>query len=177
MSDARKPANDYAADMDARFGAGAWHSDDLRRYRLLPRALRAFLDAARDPARPKGSALPPLFATRDGQRVRVVTALHLGDLGITEDLSAVRGYTDRVFIPQLREFSAEPEGPSPQDNMDALLAAIDLLDMLTIASAKVLKNGAGWGEVVRRLDVLRATRDRLDPPLEQPPDGPPEETP
>jgi hypothetical protein len=41
----------------------------------------------------------------------------------------------------------------------------------------VLKNGAGWDEVVRRLDVLRATRDRLDPPLEQPPEGPPEETP
>lgn len=48
---------------------------------------------------------PVLFADHDGRRVRLVMASRFGDVGITEDLSARKGYDKRVSIIDLANFS------------------------------------------------------------------------
>jgi hypothetical protein len=49
-----------------------------------------------------------VFATYEGQRVRVVMASRLGDVGITTHLEAENGYEKRVFIDDLTELSTKP---------------------------------------------------------------------
>ncbi len=75
-----------------------------------PKCLRWFLFVNRLPATLKSLARekagePRLFATYEGQRVRVVMASRMGDVGITEDLRAEHGYTARVWVQDLSEFS------------------------------------------------------------------------
>jgi hypothetical protein len=50
---------------------------------------------------------PKLFADYMGKRVRVVMASRLGDVGITEDLDAENGYSERVYVDALTNFSNE----------------------------------------------------------------------
>lgn len=50
---------------------------------------------------------PVLFADYKGKRIRVVMASRMGDVGITEDLKAEHGYSDRVDIKELNNFSSE----------------------------------------------------------------------
>ena len=98
---------DYDAAMDAQYGAGKWHCDDLWEAKTLPACAQAYLDVARAPAHGKGKA-PPLFATHEGKRVRVVMASRFGDVGITETLTARYGYDRRVMLPDLTDFSDNP---------------------------------------------------------------------
>lgn len=97
----------FEARMDERFGTGKWHCDDLWAAKSLPECAHAYLDVARAPAHGFGKA-PPLFATYDGKRVRVVMASRMGDVGITPDLTKSNGYERRVWLPELTDFSAEP---------------------------------------------------------------------
>jgi hypothetical protein len=50
---------------------------------------------------------PKLFADYKGKRVRVVMASRFGDVGITEDLEAEHGYSERVAVEELSNFSSE----------------------------------------------------------------------
>lgn len=93
--------------MDAKYGKGLWHCDDLRSAPETPPCVKAYLDVARAPAHGNGAA-PPLFATHNGRRVRIVMASRFGDVGITAALDATRGYEKRVFLPDLSEFSGAP---------------------------------------------------------------------
>lgn len=76
-------------------------------------ALTWFLFVNRQPAVLKylilgrGIPDPVLFADYKGKRVRVVMASRFGDVGITEDLEAERGYSDRVAVEDLSNFSEE----------------------------------------------------------------------
>jgi hypothetical protein len=99
-------ANAEAA-QDEKYGAGKWHCDDLWHDKALPPCVMAYLDVARAPAHGQGKA-PPLFATYDGKRVRVVMASRFGDVGITTNLSVQNGYEERVLLPDLTDFSATP---------------------------------------------------------------------
>lgn len=54
----------------------------------------------RDPA-------PVLFTRHEGRPVRVTMASRFGDVGISEDLDADRGYGRRVAVEELTDFSAE----------------------------------------------------------------------
>lgn len=90
--------------LDAKYGAGKWHCDDLWEAKTLPPCVQSYLDTARAPAHGQGIA-PPLFATHDGKRVKIVMASRFGDVGITENLSAKNGYSKRVFLPDLADFS------------------------------------------------------------------------
>jgi hypothetical protein len=89
---------------DARFGEGKWHCDDIADDEAAPLCVLNYLAVARAPAWQQGKR-PPLFATRDGKRVRVVMASRFGDVGITENLSAEHGYGDRVYLPELTDFA------------------------------------------------------------------------
>jgi hypothetical protein len=93
--------------MDEKYGKGLWHCDDLRSAPDMPACVKAYLDIARAPAHGNGLA-PPLFATYEGRRVRVVMASRFGDVGITAALDATRGYELRVFLPDLSEFRDVP---------------------------------------------------------------------
>jgi len=55
----------------------------------------------------KAGGKPKLFATYKDKRVRVVMASRFGDVGITEDLTKKHGYSDRVSIDDLSDFSDE----------------------------------------------------------------------
>lgn len=101
------------------------HCDDLIDDETLPECLREFLRYNRLPAVCKQAGQerntkwlepnlhqyiwtdpePVLFADHDGKRVRVVMASRFGDVGITENLSARRGYDKRVSVSALSNFS------------------------------------------------------------------------
>src|SRR4051812_31921635 len=100
--------SDADAKLDALHGKGRWHCDDLWAAKTLPACVQAYLDVARAPAHGMGKA-PPLFATYQGQRVRVVMASRFGDVGITPRLQAASGYIKRVLLPDLTDFSDTPE--------------------------------------------------------------------
>ncbi|MEK9208251.1 MAG: hypothetical protein AAB922_07215 [Patescibacteria group bacterium] len=53
---------------------------------------------------------PKLFATFERERVQVVMASRLGDVGISNDFGNNPGYTRRVAISDLSNFSNTPEG-------------------------------------------------------------------
>ncbi len=86
------------------------HCDDYIDDPAAPACLRAFLDHARSPAhgRLREDKRPPLFADYHGKRIRVVMASRLGDVGITENLSAEYGYSKRVAVADLKNFSEAP---------------------------------------------------------------------
>jgi hypothetical protein len=85
-----------------------------------PKCLRKFLERARSPAHGNLSSepYPKLFATYNGEgwrgvekgdRVRVVMASRLGDVGCTKNLNADSGYQLRTSVDNLSEFSDKPE--------------------------------------------------------------------
>lgn len=86
------------------------HCDDYIDDPDAPEALRKFLTFARSPAH--GLFLlaphPRLYADYAGARVRVTMASRMGDVGITTDFAAERGYQRRVAVSQLSNFSADP---------------------------------------------------------------------
>lgn len=86
------------------------HCDDYIHDHEYPICLRWFLLANRLPAVDgviieEAGVSPKLFADYKGQRVRVVMASRMGDVGITPNLEAEHGYEDRVFIDELENFS------------------------------------------------------------------------
>lgn len=91
------------------------HCDDYIDDEAQPECLRAFLGHARSPAHGslREDARPPLFATYNGKRVRVVMASRFGDVGITTNLQAEYGYEKRVAVAELSGFSITPEEPTP----------------------------------------------------------------
>lgn len=90
------------------------HCDDYINDFSAPKVLRWFLFINRLPAienmlcREMGVKDPKLFATYQGKRVRVVMASRFGDVGITRDLLRDYGYSDRVAVEELTEFSDKP---------------------------------------------------------------------
>lgn len=81
--------------------------------RKYPICLRYWLLVNRLPAVDKcviveAKGAPNCFATYNGKRVRLVMASRFGDIGITRDLNAERGYTDRVAVDDLTDFSETP---------------------------------------------------------------------
>jgi len=86
------------------------HCDDYIDDEGAPLALRSFLRRARSPAHGMldPSPYPRLFADYDGQRVRVVMASRMGDVGITADLNADHGYQKRVAVADLTNFGDVP---------------------------------------------------------------------
>lgn len=75
-----------------------------------PVCLRYFLLVNRMPALDKNLIIqsvgfPKCFATHEGQRVRLVMASRIGDVGITSDLNAEDGYQKRVSLDDLSDFS------------------------------------------------------------------------
>lgn len=106
--------DDVEARRDARYGVGKWHCDDLWAAKSLPPCAQAYLDVARGPAHGRGRQCPALFATHDGQRVRVVMASRFGDVGISLNLDAETGYSKRVLLPDLTDLSATSDAtPNP----------------------------------------------------------------
>jgi len=91
------------------------HCDDYIDDPSQPECLRTFLDYARSPAH--GATLlsekPALFATHEGERVRVNMASRFGDVGITTVLHAEYGYEKRVSVACLSEFSTRRKRPLP----------------------------------------------------------------
>lgn len=90
---------------DQEYGPGRWHCDDLMDRDDTPSVVLAFLRVARSPGH--GGDRPPLYATLNGQRVRVTMASRFGDVGITRNLNET-AYTDRVLLPQLSDFGDVP---------------------------------------------------------------------
>lgn len=89
------------------YGVGCWHCDDLWAKKTQPECVQKFLDIKRAPAIEQfGKEDPILFADYNGKRVRVTMASRFGDVGITASLDAKRGYEDRVYIPELSNFSS-----------------------------------------------------------------------
>ncbi|KQO89456.1 hypothetical protein ASF33_19185 [Methylobacterium sp. Leaf92] len=103
------------------------HCDDYIDDPAQPECLRRFLDYSRLPAALKyptrdeafnqgmeehlghpmwRDPVPVLFARHEGRPVRVTMASRFGDIGITEDLDADRGYDRRVAVEELADFSA-----------------------------------------------------------------------
>lgn len=86
------------------------HCDEFISDPSVPMALRWYLFISRMPAINKAMCHangvdPILYAKYEGAWVRVVVASRLGDLGITEDLDAKRGYSNRVAVEQLSDFT------------------------------------------------------------------------
>lgn len=95
--------------LDRFYGERGWHCDHIWADRSMPMCVIDYLDVMRAPAVQQiGKPCPRLFATHEGKRVRVVMASRFGDVGITEDLDAEYGYSQRVFLPELTDFSPTP---------------------------------------------------------------------
>ena len=89
-------------------GGGFRHCDEFIDDPSAHQALRTFLARARSPAHGMTSAdpFPVLFADHNGQRVRVVMASRLGDVGIC-DLTRFT-YDKRVSVEELSNFGDTP---------------------------------------------------------------------
>lgn len=96
------------------------HCDEYIDDETQPVVLRKFLDRARMPAHGNLSKepYPKLFATYNGaewrgvspgDRVRVVVASRMGDVGCTKNLQADSGYQVRCAVADLSEFNDKPE--------------------------------------------------------------------
>lgn len=86
------------------------HCDDMIHEPTMPACIRYFLLVNRLPAIDKAVIVahkgePVCFATHEGKRVRLVMASRFGDVGITYDLTATNGYSKRVSIDDLTDFS------------------------------------------------------------------------
>lgn len=86
------------------------HCDDYIDDHTADPCLRAFLEHARSPAHGYllGTPQPRLFADYCGQRVRVVMASRLGDVGVTSDLTGGSRYEERVSVDMLFNFGTDP---------------------------------------------------------------------
>jgi len=96
------------------------HCDDYIDDELSPVCLRAFLSRARSPGHGLHSPepFPKLFATycgkqewrdiKPGDRVRVVMASRMGDVGVTKNLDAEHGYDARFPVEDLADFKDSP---------------------------------------------------------------------
>lgn len=88
------------------------HCDDLIHMSDLPLCARYFLLVHRLPAM-DGTIItayhgsPVCYANYQGKRVRLTMASRFGDVGITDDLKADRGYKWRVPMGELSDFSDE----------------------------------------------------------------------
>jgi hypothetical protein len=95
------------------------HCDEYIHDHTAPMCLRWFLYCQRVPAidgvlmRDNG-VNPRLFARFDGTRVRVVMASRMGDVGITDDLTAENGYSIRVNVEELTDFTDDDAGGPPR---------------------------------------------------------------
>jgi hypothetical protein len=89
---------------------GFKHCDDYIDDETQPECLRTFLDYARAPAHGalRDTPKPALFADHRGRRVRVTMASRFGDVGITGNLRAEYGYSERVAVCELSGFSDQP---------------------------------------------------------------------
>lgn len=86
------------------------HCDEYINDFDAPMCLRWFLFVNRLPASDKhlcerNGVKPRLFATHFGKKVRIVMASRLGDVGITEKLDAENGYSTRVAVADLTDFT------------------------------------------------------------------------
>jgi hypothetical protein len=93
------------------------HVDEIIEYgglvKKFPNCLRYYLLVERLPATIKpvvyeAVGQPKCFATYKGERVRLVMASRLGNVGITKNLKVERGYEKRVSLKDLSDFSTEP---------------------------------------------------------------------
>lgn len=86
------------------------HCDDYIDDEAAHPALRRYLERARSPGHgmQNPEPYPRLFADHGGQRVRVVMASRLGDVGITMILTKEFGYETRVAVADLTNFGDEP---------------------------------------------------------------------
>ncbi len=90
------------------------HCDDYIHDYQAPMCLRWFLFVRRLPAIDgmlcmQNGANPRLYALHNGKPVRVVMASRLGDVGITEKLDAENGYSARVAVEELTDFTDTQE--------------------------------------------------------------------
>lgn len=86
------------------------HCDEYIHDHQAPMCLRWFLYRHRVPAidgllMHQNGVNPKLFATYGDNRVRVVMASRFGDVGITEHLEDENGYSVRVLVSDLKDFS------------------------------------------------------------------------
>jgi hypothetical protein len=98
------PEPDFISESGDKF----YHCDDLSDSGCLPECVKNWVDHERMPAMEKFKATeePKLFATNaDGFRVRCVMASRFGDVGITNNLNASCGYTYRLGLTDLKDFS------------------------------------------------------------------------
>lgn len=89
------------------------HCDDYINDFKASKALRFFLLINRLPAVEMAlcrefGVVPTLFADYNGERVRVVMASRLGDLGISKHLDQEDGYFTRVPVSALTNFGDKP---------------------------------------------------------------------
>jgi hypothetical protein len=95
------------------------HCDDYIDDAAAPACLRAFLARARQPAHGhlSDTPFPKLFATYNGpnwndvatgDRVRVVMASRMGDVGVTKKLDSEHGYSVRCAVGDLIDLSEVP---------------------------------------------------------------------
>ena len=89
------------------------HCDSYIHDPCVPMILRWWLFIHRLPAQDyylcrQNRVDPQLFATFEGERVQIVMACRLGDVGISNDFGLNPGYTRRVPIEVLSEFSDKP---------------------------------------------------------------------
>jgi hypothetical protein len=105
---------DFEATLDAKYGKGEWHCDDIYSNKSYPTCVIDYLHVARAPAHGLGMENVALYATYKGKRVRVTMASRLGDVGIMYKLAKDRGYDVRVFLPDLTDFSSTPVYPLPE---------------------------------------------------------------
>lgn len=95
------------------------HCDEYIDDPSAPACLRAFLQRARSPGHGHShpDPYPRLFATymgvdwngiAKGDRVRVVMASRMGDVGITKNHAALYGYTVRCYVSDLADFGESP---------------------------------------------------------------------
>lgn len=95
------------------------HCDNYINDPDAPMALRWFLFINRLPAIDKmlcraNGVKPALFARHEGEWCRVVMASRMGDVGITGDLDADRGYQVRLFVGKLEDFTdQDPRTEAP----------------------------------------------------------------
>lgn len=128
----REASPEERAAFEAKLSDAPRHCDDYIDDPAQPECLRRFLDYARLAPSLKYSTgdaafdaaiearlghpmwrdpAPVLFARHEGRPVRVTMASRFGDVGISEDLDAERGYGRRVAVEELTDFSAERPEP------------------------------------------------------------------
>src|SRR5271163_3446295 len=104
----------FEAKLDAQYGKGEWHCDDIYSNKSYPTSVIDYLRVARAPAHGLGMEKVSLYATYKGKRVRVIMASRFGDVGITNKLDSEYNSDERVLLPELTNFSSTVEYPLPE---------------------------------------------------------------